>query len=115
MSNQCGQPVSLQGATGVVNTSWVERLTFLESRWAMSNHVMVLAGQTIALCFSPNGTAYVGTTLVSRALSPNNSHDGGFLYTLQLSTFPKRLTIGDPVGPVRRVLYPFGASPRVVR
>lgn len=68
---------------------------------------MRITGATAAdLCFQPDGEMYVAASGgVWAATAPSGT--GGVLFTFQ------RLVSGSPDGVVRRVVFPFGGSPRV--
>lgn len=66
----------------------------------------LLGAGTATLCFQPDGEMLV-------------SNGGNFTATAPAGDMPtftlQRLSSGAPVGVVRRVVFPFGASPRLVR
>lgn len=78
--------------------------------FAASSHSvrMRLVGATAAdLCFEPSGETYVSTAGLFGTTPPSGSD--AVLFTLQ------RLENGAASGPLRRVVFPFGGTPRIAR
>jgi prepilin-type N-terminal cleavage/methylation domain-containing protein len=90
----------------------VTEVDFADDRYRIGPHapVMTLPVSPVEVCYQPNGAtlarAGAGATL---PFSDRNTVAGGWIATIT------RHRDGVADGPVRRVVYPFGATPRMLR
>ena len=106
--------VTLTGspACGLAGSMCLDQTNMGDSRWHVGSNVTQMRAPGYApldICYQPNGATMMRYGAgISGPFFEGNATGGGIVFTFQ------RIHNGTPDGPARRVVFPIGATPRVL-